>query len=53
MVAAYLVSKKGMSSTEALEQIRMHRPIRPNPGFLQQLADYENLKRKGLVWNGI
>ena len=40
-----------MSSTEALEQIRQNRPIRPNPGFLQQLANYENLMRKRLVWD--
>ena len=50
VVGAYLVSKKGMSSTAALEQMRAHRPIRPNPGFLNQLADYENIMNKRLVW---
>lgn len=50
IVAAYLISKKGMSASQALETIRAHRPIRPNPGFLQQLAEYENLLRKRLVW---
>ena len=50
IVAAYLMTKKGMSSSQALETIRQHRPIRPNPGFLQQLANYENLLSKKLVW---
>ena len=50
IVAAYLVAKKGMTASEALEHIRMHRPIRPNPGFLEQLANYENLMKKRLVW---
>jgi protein-tyrosine phosphatase len=50
VVAAYLMTKKGMTSAEALETIRSHRPIRPNPGFLQQLANYENLLFKRLVW---
>jgi len=36
VVAAYLMMKKGMSSAEALQTIRQSRPIRPNPGFLQQ-----------------
>ena len=50
VVAAYLMMKKGMSSQEALETIRQSRPIRPNPGFLQQLADHENLLNKKLIW---
>ena len=50
-VAAYLMMRKGMSSAEALETIRQSRPIRPNPGFLQQLADHENLLSKKLVWS--
>lgn len=44
--------KQGMSSSEALELIRQARPIRPNPGFLQQLADHENLINKKLFWDG-
>ena len=52
-VAAYLMMRKGMSSAEALETIRQSRPIRPNPGFLQQLADHENLLSKKLVWSWI
>ena len=51
IVAAYLMDKKGMTSSQALETIRQHRPIRPNPGFLQQLADFENLLRKKLIWD--
>lgn len=52
VVAAYLMMKKGMNSSEALETIRQARPIRPNPGFLQQLADHENLMNKKLYWDG-
>lgn len=52
IVAAYLMMKQGMSSSEALELIRQARPIRPNPGFLQQLADHENLMNKKLFWDG-
>jgi protein-tyrosine phosphatase len=51
-VAAYLMMKKGLSSAESLELIRQSRPIRPNPGFLQQLADHENLMNKKLFWDG-
>lgn len=51
VVAAYLMMRKGMTSAEALETIRQSRPIRPNPGFLQQLADHENLLSKKLVWS--
>ncbi len=40
------MSKRGMSVSEALEHLRARRPIRPNPGFLQQLADYDSGRRK-------
>ena len=50
VVSAYLMMKKGMSSAEALQTIRQSRPIRPNPGFLQQLADHENLLNKKPFW---
>lgn len=50
VVAAYLMMKQGMSSAEALQTIRQSRPIRPNPGFLQQLADHENLLNKKPFW---
>ena len=53
IVAAYLMMKQGMSSAEALQTIRQSRPIRPNPGFLQQLADHENLLNKKPFWQPI
>jgi hypothetical protein len=35
---------------QALETIRQSRPIRPNAGFLQQLADLENTLSKRVAW---
>ena len=35
---------------QALELIRQNRSIRPNAGFLQQLADLENTLSKRVVW---
>jgi len=51
-VAAYLMMKHGMTATRAVETIRQARPIRPNAGFLQQLADLENTlsKRISVFW---
>jgi len=49
-VAAYLMMKHNMTSTKALELIRQNRCIRPNAGFLQQLADLENTLKKRVVW---
>merc|ERR1711936_382934 len=49
-VAAYLMMKHGMSATKALELIRQNRSIRPNAGFLQQLADLENTLSKRINW---
>lgn len=49
-VAAYLMMKHSMSATKALELIRQNRSIRPNAGFLQQLADLENTLSKRVVW---
>jgi len=49
-VAAYLMMKHNMTSTRALETIRARRPIRPNAGFLQQLADLENTLAKRISW---
>ena len=37
-------------SVQALELIRQNRAIRPNAGFLQQLADLENTLAKRVVW---
>ncbi|KAK7603549.1 hypothetical protein V9T40_003548 [Parthenolecanium corni] len=36
---AYLMIKKNMTLQQAVRQIRAHRDIRPNYGFLHQLAD--------------
>merc|ERR1712243_169380 len=49
-VAAYLMMKHNMTATKALELIRQNRSIRPNAGFLQQLADLENTLSKRVVW---
>jgi len=49
-VAAYLMMKHNMTATRALETIRQSRPIRPNAGFLQQLADLENTLSKRISW---
>ena len=35
---------------KAVETIRANRPIRPNAGFLQQLADLENTLKKRISW---
>jgi len=49
-VAAYLILKHKMKATKALELIRQNRAIRPNAGFLQQLADLENTLAKKVSW---
>merc|ERR1712215_414230 len=49
-VAAYLMMKHNMKATKALELIRQNRSIRPNAGFLQQLADLENTLSKRISW---
>ncbi|XP_054277743.1 dual specificity protein phosphatase 3 isoform X2 [Macrosteles quadrilineatus] len=46
-VLAYLMIKEGLSAGEAVRQVRQHRDIRPNDGFLLQLVQLENkLKRE-------
>merc|ERR1712066_56860 len=50
VVAAYLIMKHKMKATKALELIRQNRNIRPNAGFLQQLADLENTLQKRDHW---
>ena len=45
-VLAYLMLKKDMSAVDALQEVRRHREIRPNDGFLRQLADLDNKLRK-------
>lgn len=41
LVLAFLMIKKGMTVTEAVETVRSKRRIYPNDGFLQQLCDLE------------
>ncbi|KAK8684973.1 hypothetical protein V6N13_040985 [Hibiscus sabdariffa] len=42
VVVAYLMKKNGMSLSEALEHVRSKRPLAaPNPGFIQQLREFE------------
>lgn len=48
-VLAYLMICRKMTAAEAIRTVRMRRNIRPNDGFLQQLADLDNeLKRERL-----
>lgn len=50
-VLAYLMIARKMTAAEAVRTVRMHRDIRPNEGFLQQLADLDNeLKRDRLYY---
>ncbi|XP_075216116.1 dual specificity protein phosphatase 3 isoform X2 [Lycorma delicatula] len=45
-VLAYLMIKEGMTAADALRRVRRFREVRPNYGFLQQLAELDmNLKR--------
>ncbi|KAL7210270.1 hypothetical protein ACSBR1_031772 [Camellia fascicularis] len=56
IVVAYLMKKRGMSLSEALEHVRSKRPMAaPNSGFMSQLHEFEislrecrNEDRKGL-----
>lgn len=45
-VLAFLMICKKMSAAEAIRTVRMHRDIRPNDGFIQQLADLDNELRR-------
>ncbi|KAG8338271.1 dual specificity protein phosphatase 3 [Homalodisca vitripennis] len=40
-VLAYLMIKEGMTAAEAIKQVRQHRDIRPNDGFLLQLVQLD------------
>ena len=40
-VLAYLMLRHKMTATQALNRVRKHRPVRPNPGFLAQLAELD------------
>lgn len=39
---AYLMIKKGLRAKEAVEKVKKARDIRPNDGFLKQLAQLDN-----------
>lgn len=45
-VLSYLMIKEGLTATEALRRVRLHRDIRPNDGFLHQLAELDNKLRR-------
>ncbi|GMI71773.1 dual specificity protein phosphatase 1 [Hibiscus trionum] len=46
VIVAYLMKKHGMSLSEALEHVRSKRPLAaPNPGFIQQLEEFEKSLR--------
>ena len=45
-VLAYLMLKQEMSAVQALKEVRRYREVRPNDGFLRQLADLDNKLRK-------
>jgi len=43
---AYLMIYRKMSAADAIRTVRLRRDIRPNDGFLQQLADLDNELRR-------
>ena len=45
-VLAYLMLRHNMTAVEALVEVRKHRDVRPNDGFLRQLAELDNKLRK-------
>ncbi|KAL9237600.1 hypothetical protein vseg_012128 [Gypsophila vaccaria] len=46
VVLAYLIKKRGMTLSEALELVKSKRPqASPNPGFIKQLQNYEQSLR--------
>jgi len=45
-VLAYLMIMQNMTASEALTVVRRHREIRPNDGFLKQLAELDNELRR-------
>lgn len=40
-VIAYLMIQEGHSAAKALQAVRKGRDVRPNPGFMRQLAELE------------
>lgn len=45
-VLAYLMLRQNMTAVEALTAVRRYREVRPNDGFLRQLADLDNKLRR-------
>lgn len=45
-VLAYLMMRHSMTAVEALTEVRKHRDVRPNDGFLRQLAELDNKLRR-------
>jgi len=45
-VLAYLMICQNMTAADALTAVRRHREVRPNDGFLKQLADLDNKLRR-------
>ncbi|KAJ6648661.1 Dual specificity phosphatase 29 [Pseudolycoriella hygida] len=43
---AYLMISRKMSAVDAIRTVRLRRDVRPNDGFLQQLADLDNELRR-------
>lgn len=50
-VIVYLMIAKRMSASEAIRTVRLRREIRPNDGFLQQIADLDNELRRERVYS--
>ena len=44
-VLAYLMLRQKMTAGEALSKVCQHRPVRPNPRFLAQLAELDTRLR--------
>jgi len=53
VVLAYLMLKKNMTAVEALLKVRESRDVKPNHGFLLQLADLDNnlRRQRGLLFD--
>ena len=45
-VLAFLMLRRDMTAVRALTEVRRHRDVRPNDGFLRQIADLDNKLRR-------
>ncbi|KAJ9586251.1 hypothetical protein L9F63_020113 [Diploptera punctata] len=45
-VLSYLMIKEGFTANDAVRRVRLYRAIRPNDGFLHQLAELDNKLRR-------